>query len=247
MNNSATIKTKNPYFKAVLNKGPSAGDRVVTKGGVCAKILYFFLVNFAGVAVYMAGVIPQSLQIPIAIGGLIVMLILSIVTAASPKSVPFFGTIYSVIQGYLIAWAAAMYASEYYGIVPLAAVITAAVVLVMLVLYASGIVKVGHRFRGVVSGMFLVIIVVAGITFVSSFFTPMLANALYGDGPIGLIFSVICTLVFVLHLAIDFDNISYAIENRSDKIYEWALAMGLVTTILMLFLRILELLSRTND
>ncbi len=239
-------KTMNPYFRAVSKSSRASSSNAVTRGGVCAKIFYFFLINFVGIGIYLANLIPKEYESLVAIVGLVVMLITSFV-AANPKATPIFGTIYSVIQGYLIAWVSVSYATAYEGIVPIAALITGVVVFSMLLLYTFGVIKVGHRFRTILSSMFLVIIFVSLITILSSFFTPTLTNLFYGNGITGTIYAVVCTLVFVLHLAVDFDNISNAINYRAEKMYEWSLAMGLVTTILMLFLRILELLARTKN
>ncbi len=245
--NSSMGKTMNPYFKAVSKSKRSVGGKVVTKAGVCAKIFYFFIVNFVGVGLYFADIIPTQYLMYVSIGGFVLMLISSIISATNPKATPIFGTLYSLVQGFIISWAASYYATAYDGIVFIAAIITAVVVFSMLLLYTFGVIKVGHRFRSVVSSLFLVIIFVSLITMVSSFFTPTLTNLFYGNGITGTIYALVCTLVFVLHLAVDFDNISNAINYRSEKIYEWSLAMGLVTTILMLFLRILELLSRSRN
>ncbi len=245
MNNS-TSRSMNPYFRAVSKSRRSSSAKSVTKAGVCAKIFYFFFVNFVGMGLYLADIIPAQYLMYVSIGGFALMLISSIISATSPKSTPIFGTLYSLIQGFVISWAASYYATAYDGIVFIAAIITAVVVFSMLLLYTFGVIKVGHRFRSVVSSLFLVIIFVSLITMISSFFTPTLANLFYGNGITGTIYALVCTLVFVLHLAVDFDNISNAINYRAEKMYEWSLAMGLVTTILMLFLRILELLARSR-
>ncbi len=239
-------KTMNPFIKTVAKSSPASNVKVVTKGGIAAKIFYFFIINLAGVAIEMSGIIPASANIFISIATLVFVIINGIVCTKNPKATPIFGTIYSLLQGYVIGWVASDYAQYYDGIVPIALGITGVVVFSMLLLYSTGVIKVGHKFRSVVSTLFLTVIITGIIAFVSSLFTPTIVNVLYGNGPIGLIFAIISALIMTLHLAIDFDNISKAVNGGAEKMYEWTLAMGLVTTILMLFLRILEILGRAR-
>ena len=137
-----------------------------------------------------------------------------------------------------------VYSKMYSGIVPIALIVTLGVIATMLFLYTSRIIKVGHRFRAILTTLFFSSFLISIIVFISSFFTNALTAIFWGNGPIGIGFSIIFVLISAFYLVIDFDNITNAVNNRCDKSYEWILAFGLVVTILILFVRILSLLAR---
>ncbi len=243
---SSGKKTMNPFFNMVSKVGKSTNSKTVTKLGVCAKVFYFLILNIIGILAEFY-LVPNNISFMVSIASFILMFVMLLICVKSPSSTPISGSIYSLLQGLAIGWAVTTYASLYDGIIIIALGVTGVVVLSMLMLYACGVITVGHKFRTAISSMFLTIILISLITFISSFFTPVISNTLYGDGIIGTVYALVCTLIITLHLAIDFDNIAKAVEMRSDKMYEWPLAMGLATTIVMLFLRILELISRAKN
>ena len=61
---------------------------------------------------------------------------------------------------------------------------------------------------------------------------------------IQLIASALCIIWATVMLTWDLQNIDYLVQSGADKKYEWNLAFSLVTTLVYLYLEILELLLR---
>ncbi len=239
--------TSNPYMRKIIVGGADQGGSFTTYGGVSVKLLFFFLCTGIGVAFYY--IFPFSYQYSdvVLIGAAGIAIVTSIMCYAKPSTTPVAGTIFTLSQGYIVGYVCKMYTYLYYGIVPLALFVTFTVVLAMLILYGTGIIKVGKRFRAVVSTLFFASIMIGLITFISSFFTPVLANLLYGDTIFGLLISIAFVVIATLNLAVDFDNIVYGVKNRTEKKYEWVYAFGLATTVIILFVRILSLIARLKN
>ena len=61
---------------------------------------------------------------------------------------------------------------------------------------------------------------------------------------IQLAISAICVIWATIMLTWDLQNIDYLVQSGADKKYEWNVAFSLVTTLVYLYLEILELLLR---
>ena len=72
-------------------------------------------------------------------------------------------------------------------------------------------------------------------------------EALYGNGPIGIGFSVICVGLAAFNLALDFDFIERGSQSGISKRYEWVGALGLLITIVWLYIEILRLLAKLRS
>ena len=231
----------NPFVKKYLVAGP--GERTASYGGIAWKSVWFWLLAIGGVFVYFAYP-PTQENSHIFLVIIAVTIISSLLTYWVPSATPFFGSLGAASLGYVVGFACVNYAKEYAGIVWIALAVTALVFFVMLFLYLSGIVKVGRRFRTIITTLFITAVAGGAVVGISSFFTPVLVNAFWGDGPFGLIVSVVMLLIAVLNLAVDFDYISTIVEKGMMKKFEWRAAYGLFFTIVTIFLRVLNLLSK---
>ncbi|MBR3004218.1 MAG: Bax inhibitor-1/YccA family protein, partial [Lachnospiraceae bacterium] len=164
-------------------------------------------------------------------------------------SVPVTGTIYCVAQGYLIGFITVALAQEYKFISFLAMIITLALVAAMLFVYAKRIIKVTARFRGIITAIFIGI-VLSGIIFFILSIIPGIRNSMAYQGVASVMnnpaFSIILSIVFViiaaLFMLVDFDTIERCVENKMDKKYEWMAAWGLAYTILYIYFKVLRIL-----
>jgi uncharacterized YccA/Bax inhibitor family protein len=62
--------------------------------------------------------------------------------------------------------------------------------------------------------------------------------------PLGIGFSVLVSALAALNLLLNFDIIEKGVEMRAAKYMEWYCAMGLLVTIVWLYLELLRLLSK---
>lgn len=161
-----------------------------------------------------------------------------------PGSVPVLGSVAAAALGYIAAFASVSYAKEYANIVWIALAVTVLVFLVMLFLYTSGIIKVNKKFKAIVFTLFIVSILGSAGVYISSLFTSVLTDFFVGDSTLALIVAIGALIIAALNLAIDFDYIATIVTKGMKKKYEWRAAYGLHITILVIFLRVLHVLSK---
>ena len=70
---------------------------------------------------------------------------------------------------------------------------------------------------------------------------------LHDASPLGIGISLVIIVVAALNLSLDFDFIERASAARAPKAMEWAGALGLVITLVWLYLEILRLLSKLQQ
>ena len=182
----------------------------------------------------------------LAIVGVIVGFVAVIVMYFKPRLAKILGPIYAVAQGFAVGCISKAYENFYDGIVIQAAGATIAVFAVMLGLYHTRIIKVTDRFRKTVIFATLGVMALYLVSFVFSLFggeVPFLNE----PSAIGIGFSVLVCGIAALNLALDFDFIERGAKAGLAKDYEWVAAVGLLVTIVWLYLEILRLLSKLRQ
>ncbi|MBK8153008.1 MAG: Bax inhibitor-1/YccA family protein [Saprospiraceae bacterium] len=186
---------------------------------------------------------PSNLFLwPAAIAGLVLVLIASFKKEWSPIIAP----IYAVVEGLFVGTISLLYASAFQGIIFHAVSLTLASFFLMLFLYQSRIIRVTERFKSVI------IIATASIFFMYliSFCTEFLSY-LCTDDPrhrdSGNRSELVCCDHRFLNLLLDFDFFEKGQEAGLPKYMEWYAAMGLLVTIVWLYLEMLRLLSKISS
>ena len=163
-----------------------------------------------------------------------------------PTWAKFLGPIYAIAQGYFVGAISKAYENFFDGIVLQAAGATLAVFGVMLLLYNTRIIKVTDKFRRTVIFATIGIMVLYLVSFVISLFG---ATIPFINEPslFGILFSVFVCGIAAMNLALDFDFIERGSKAGLAKDYEWVAAVGLLVTIVWLYLEILRLLSKLRS
>lgn len=164
-----------------------------------------------------------------------------------PTLARFLAPVYAIAEGYVVGVISKAYETYQDGIVVQAAGATVATFLVMLFLYRTQIIKVTDRFRRIVVGATLGVMVL----YLVSFVIRLVAGAdsvRFLDSPsaFGIGFSVFVCALAAMNLALDFDFIERGSKQGLPKGMEWYAAFGLLVTIVWLYLEILRLLSKLN-
>lgn len=190
---------------------------------------------------------PMRAQImPWMIGGMIGSVVLCLVMMFAQRWAMILGLAYAVAEGLLLGGFTMFMEARYPGLPLLAAGFTTGTLLAMLILYRTGIIKASSGFmKGVmaaVGGLMLGL----GILFVLNMFGvgTGITGALYGNGPIGIIFSVVCIGLAALCLVVDFAVIEQGARDGAPKHMEWVGAFGLMVTLVWLYIEILNLLAK---
>jgi len=70
---------------------------------------------------------------------------------------------------------------------------------------------------------------------------------MYGNGLVGIGFSLVVVVIAALNLILDFDMIMQGANSRAPKYMEWYGAFGLMVTLIWLYLEMLRLLSKLSS
>ncbi len=180
---------------------------------------------------------------PLAFVGIIVGFVAVLVATFKPNLAKIFGPVYALCYGFAVGAISKGYETFYDGIVLQAVIGTASVFGVMLFLYRTRIIKVTDKFRRTVIFATLGVMVMYLFSWILSMFGTELPF-LNGDNmAMSIGFSVLVCGLAALNLALDFDFIERATNAGMPKAYEWVAALGLVVTLVWLYLEILRLLS----
>lgn len=193
-------------------------------------------------AVYSFFYPSQLFMIGGAIGGLVLVLVMMFKPTLSATLAP----VYALLEGLFVGSVTAIYAGGFgLGLVFNAILGTIAVLFMMLFVYKAGLIKVNQKFRtGIVMAVGAIMLVYL-LNVALSFFG-MSVPYLHQGGPIGIGISVVIIAVASLSLLLDFDAIERGAAMRAPKYMEWFTAVGLIVTLVWLYIEILSLLSRLS-
>ena len=242
-------------WNAPITDGPVSPWRSanpMTANGAMSATL-FLMVLLVGAATYgwssvqtvtdgnvSAGSIPSW-----AFMAMIVGFVSAIVAMFKPKSARFLAPVYALAQGAVVGAISKVYNIEYPGIVLQAVGATIGVFVVMLTLYRTGILRVTDKFRRIVIGATLGLAAFYLVSFIAGFFGANLIPT--SSSPMSIGFSVLVAGLAAMNLALDFDFIDKAEAAGAPKHMEWFAALGIMVTLVWLYLEILRLLAKMRD
>lgn len=177
-----------------------------------------------------------------ALGGFIIAMIGMFKAEWTPVLAP----VYAVLEGLVLGGIAMFFNARYPGIALNAGMLTAAVLFVLLGLYATRIIRVTD---GLVTG------IVAATAAVAVVYLVQMVLSLFGvhlpfihqGGMLGIGISLVTTGIAAANLLIDFRLIEDGVRAQRPKYMEWYCAMGLLITLVWLYLELLRLLSKLNS
>ena len=184
----------------------------------------------------------QAMAPALAIGG-IGGFIVAIVTIFKKQWAGITAPIYALLEGLVLGGISAMLETRYHGIAIQAVSLTFGTLLVMLLAYRSGLIKVTERLRLGIVAATGGIAVFYFLQFILGFFGVHF-TAINGSSPIGIGFSLIVVAVAALNLVLDFDLIENGARLGAPKYMEWYGAFALMITLIWLYFEILRLLSK---
>lgn len=243
------MRTANPALNDKIFRGlPGALGETMTLEGTVNKtgILLLCAIATAAWTWHLArnpDTLPMDYLLLLvgAFGGLIVALVTVFKKAWSPVTAP----VYALLEGLVLGGLSATLEIRYPGIAIESVCLTFGTLLVLLLAYRSGMIRVTQKFRlGVVAAtgaIFLfylaeMILGFFGIHFVT----------INGSGPIGIGISLVIVCVAALNLVLDFDFIERGVAAGAPKFMEWYGAFGLMVTLVWLYLEMLRLLAKTR-
>ena len=244
-NNHLSLRSGNPTLSSKTFAGSfgTFDDVMTIDGTVNRTIISLLILLTAGSLTFVFEVVA------FAIIGTLIGLVLLITTMFRPQWAPKTVPLYALFQGAALGGISFMFNQIYDGIVTQAIVLTVGIFLSLLAAYKSRLIKVTENFKlGVVAATCGI-----GILYVASLFMSMFGmgqmpimditnSSLFSIG-----FSVFVVVIASLNLVLDFDFIEEAAEKGVPKYMEWRAALGLMVTLIWLYLEILRLLVKLQS
>ncbi len=172
--------------------------------------------------------------------------ILAIVAIFQPPLARFVSPVYAAGQGLALGAISRIYEAAFNGIVFQAILATVAVFVVMLFLYVTRIIKVTNRTRGVIIGATFGIALFYIVSLLFSLFGAAVP-LIWDTGWAGILFSAFVVVIAAFNLMLDFDLIERGTAAGAPKYMEWFAALGLLITIVWLYLEMLRLLGKVRS
>lgn len=246
------MNSNNPFFKNKTFSNTSAAaevheakiiglDETMTVSGTINKSFLMLILLIASAAVTWSMANP----IVFAIGGAIVGFILVLIATFRPQSSGYLAPGYAIFEGLFIGGISAIFEVMYPGIVIQAVSCTFVTFMVCFGLYKYEIVKVTEKFRSVVIASTLAIATYYLISWLFSMFTSF-QPVHYGNSMISIGISAFVIVIAALNLFLDFDQIEKGAQQKMPKYMEWYGAMGLMITLVWLYIEFLRLLSKLS-
>jgi uncharacterized YccA/Bax inhibitor family protein len=213
---------------------PLTVDDVVQKTALNAVITIAVGVLTAISGLYLLGIV-----------GFVVGLVVALIIIFKQSTNPALVLTYSVSQGMALGALTGLLESssnQYAGIGFQAILGVVGVFIGMLVVYKTGAIRVTPRLTKMIIGAAIGVIVLMLANFVVSFFTQD-GLGLRSGGPLAIIFSLVCIGIGAFMLLLDFDQADQAVKAGVPARFAWYLAFGFMTTLVWLYIEILQLLS----
>ncbi len=236
----------NPFFnEKTLEKNigsmDTANSEQMTVAGAVNKS--FILLTILLVTASYSWIYPSPILM---IGGMIGGLVCAVWASFQPQKSSWLAPAYAAFEGLFVGSISAMYALKFNGIVFNAITLTLAILFTLLMAYKYQWIKVTEKFRAGVVAATGAICIVYLISFALSFFNIQVPY-LHSGGMIGIGISLAIIGVAAMNLLLDFDNFDKGEQLGAPKYMEWNAAMGLLITLVWLYLEILRLLSKLNS
>lgn len=231
------MRSSNPVFRTLDKSESYASTEVATYRGIVGKTLTLLLLAVAS-GYYAITFLPIENIYGILIGSMIVAFIAVIVSSRSPRLAMPFSIVYALAEGILLGVITVIINSIYPGVALAALIGTASIFTVMLFLYSSRTIRVTNKFRKIMYSVLLAFLVFFIIFGILGLFTTITFNT-----PIALGITGILIIFGALMLALDFDNAERVVEGGADKRYEWIVAVGLMVTIVWIYIELLRFLA----
>ena len=215
-------------------------EQMTVSGAVNKTIMLTLLMLVVALFSYSS---PAQIYLPVgALGAAAVYLFTSFKPQYSPITAP----IFALLEGLFVGTISAIYAYQFEGIIFQAVSATVGVLLTMLMVYKSGLIPITQKFRMGVSmavGAIMLLYLVSWIGHFVGFEIPYL----HEGGTIGIGITVVIIGVAALNLLLDFDNFEKGEQAGAPKFMEWYFGMGLLFTLVWLYIEFLRLISKLQS
>ena len=248
------FKSSNPFLKDKTFQNTSReNDQTITVqqdtmtvGGTINKsfTMLLMLLSTAMVSWWLVG--NGFNPMIFAIGGGVIGFILVLVASFKPTTSPYTAPAYALFEGLFIGGISAVFEAMYPGLVIQAVSATFVTFIVCFALFKYNIVKVTETFKSVVIGATMAIFAFYLISWIASMFIDF-QPIHHGNSLMSIGISVFVIVIAALNLFLDFDMIEKGAQSNAPKYMEWFASMGLMITLVWLYVEFLRLFSKLSS
>jgi uncharacterized YccA/Bax inhibitor family protein len=263
----STFRTSNPMFNESafepaspygnLERAAQRATVMTVQGAVnSTAILLSVVIGVGGLAWWMLPQMGDSAVYGGTVIGSLLGFVLCLVVSFKKEWSPYLALPIAVCEGVLaggasLLWSAyaehsARFSALGAGLVLQAAILTVGVTGCLLIAYSTRLIRATEKFKlGVVAatGGLCVLCLVSLVLNLVGIQIPYI----WGNGIIGISFAAVVVVIAALNLVLDFDFIEQGAAARLPKHMEWYAAVGLLVTLVWLYVSILRLLAKISS
>lgn len=186
---------------------------------------------------------------PYVFGAAFLALGIALLSFFKPTIAPITAPIYALVEGVAVGIISAVYGHLLGdGIIINALLLTVLCLGSMLIAYKTGLIKATKKFRAVITTATGAIMMIYLLSMALNMFGIQIPY-LHQGGFLGIGISLFIIGIACLNLILDFDNIEKGAEMGAPKYMEWVSSLGLLITLVWIYLEILRLLAMfaSND
>lgn len=154
---------------------------------------------------------------------------------------------YALLEGVFLGGVSLIFARSYPSIPVTAMCATFVTAAVMLGLYRSGVIKVTEKFRSIVTSAIIAIMLVYAVQWVLSLAFGSSLPLLFDGGAIAIGFSLFVIVIASFTLLLNFDSVDRGVAAGVSEDYEWLFSVGLLATLVWMYVEFMRLLSYLQD
>ena len=238
------MRRTNPVFNRInkMNDYYSSDYVCATYKGIGAKVLIYVLVTLVGAAlgIYLLFNNPDIIIGSLIFSGLFTF-IFALIAMISPKASMICGTLYCLFEGVFVGVLSLLLETLIPGVVITAVLGTLSIVLVVGVLYITGLVKATSGFYRFLMMFSFGAIITMILLFIASLFPAF--SGLFDNLGITLLVAGISLLLASLFLISDLKQATSIVESGSPKQYEWLAAFGIAYTVIWIYIEVLRFVA----
>ncbi len=218
--------------------------KTMTVSGTIHKTTLLAAITAAS-ATFAWSLASTPFALPVLLGGMLVALIAVFAASWKPALSPVLAPVYAVCEGGALGVISAMYNTQSNGIVLQAVLITFGILFAMLALFQFRLIRVTDKFRSIVFACTLGVAFLYLANMVLMLFGVKMPF-LHASGSMGIAISLGIIVIAAMNFLVDFDNIEKGAEAGVPKHYEWLAGLGVMVTLVWLYVEVLRLLLNLN-